>query len=199
MIKKVEYSFNTQPPEGGWCPICGKLKAAKVSTHSRPKAAGQKSGVQSQTWSVSTHSRPKAAGLRRKRQSLWIFGFNTQPPEGGWQIPRGNQKAWQCFNTQPPEGGWVEYTTTKILLWVSTHSRPKAAGPPSISALLKLPVSTHSRPKAAGNAARAMPSSAGVSTHSRPKAAAASSCTPLPKTLFQHTAARRWLLGLLRK
>ena len=34
--------------------------------------------------SVSTHSRPKAAG---QESSLWLqghVGFNTQPPEGGW-------------------------------------------------------------------------------------------------------------------
>ena len=35
------YSFNSQPPEGGWSLVCvspGWL--APVSTHSRPKAAG---------------------------------------------------------------------------------------------------------------------------------------------------------------
>ena len=35
-------------------------------------------------------------------------GFNTQPPEGGWQkilIPFEQNTG---FNTQPPEGGWVK-------------------------------------------------------------------------------------------
>ena len=33
--------FNTQPPEGGWEPEDVKfIGLAKVSTHSRPKAAG---------------------------------------------------------------------------------------------------------------------------------------------------------------
>ena len=58
-----------------------------------------------------------------------ITGFNTQPPEGGWQIAEPPQAtdavsthsrpkaAGGCggkrrpirrrFNTQPPEGGWV--------------------------------------------------------------------------------------------
>ena len=35
------------------------------------------------------------------------YGFNTQPPEGGWTLrgrsPRGRGAG---FNTQPPEGGW---------------------------------------------------------------------------------------------
>ena len=32
------------------------------------------------------------------------------------------------FNTQPPEGGWDEFNFAKIGLAVSTHSRLKAAG-----------------------------------------------------------------------
>ena len=35
----------------------------KVSTHSRPKAAGEKSSYKKEDVTVSTHSRPKAAGL----------------------------------------------------------------------------------------------------------------------------------------
>ena len=57
--------FNTQPPEGGWLihfsPIIGMDK-------------------------VSTHSRPKAAGFRHYLKFKSIYGFNTQPPEGGWGI-----------------------------------------------------------------------------------------------------------------
>nr|DAQ97069.1 MAG TPA: hypothetical protein [Herelleviridae sp.] len=33
---------------------------------------------------VSTHSRPKAAGESLKKQAAPPKGFNTQPPEGGW-------------------------------------------------------------------------------------------------------------------
>ena len=54
------------------------------------------------------------------------------------------------FNTQPPEGGWVGYTVIFILVVVSTHSRPKAAGMVSATGLYTFAVSTHSRPKAAG-------------------------------------------------
>ena len=36
------------------------------------------------------------------------WGFNTQPPEGGWN-PKHHESARKlCFNTQPPEGGWVQ-------------------------------------------------------------------------------------------
>ena len=33
-------------------------------------------------------------------------GFNTQPPEGGWEQPNGRTVGGLGFNTQPPEGGW---------------------------------------------------------------------------------------------
>ncbi len=32
------------------------------------------------------------------------------------------------FNSQPPEGGWQNVEGPSIRLAVSTHSRPKAAG-----------------------------------------------------------------------
>ena len=99
--------FNTQPPEGGWFNQDGRAiffddvsthsrpKAAgnpnpphppntTVSTHSRPKAAGGAFETLTTAGSVSTHSRPKAAGLSIIPDAMRRFGFNTQPPEGGW-------------------------------------------------------------------------------------------------------------------
>ena len=56
--------FNTQPPEGGWIQqLEVAVKDADVSTHSRPKAAGEPEGWVGAFGEVSTHSRPKAAGL----------------------------------------------------------------------------------------------------------------------------------------
>ena len=61
---EVEFSFNTQPPEGGcaegWTDIGTK---AAVSIHSRPKAAGRLIDGMPALIMVSIHSRPKAAGL----------------------------------------------------------------------------------------------------------------------------------------
>ena len=37
---------------------------------------------------VSTHSRPKAAGNMAKISERSLCGFNTQPPEGGWASPK---------------------------------------------------------------------------------------------------------------
>ena len=122
---------------------------AVVSTHSRPKAAGILDVLLKMEQAVSTHSRPKAAGAlwqtgainpqfqhtaaRRRlgggvKSKISRRGFNTQPPEGGWLLPRYTRISFPpfqhtaarrrlapaCadgapparFNTQPPEGGW---------------------------------------------------------------------------------------------
>ena len=77
---------------------------------------------------VSTHSRLKAAGFGYAGQRKHENCFNTQPPEGGWQVIAINHEiedvsthsrlkaagstqpdcasALDSFNTQPPEGGW---------------------------------------------------------------------------------------------
>ena len=100
---------------------------------------------------VSTHSRPKAAGGYFFACADTGDGFNTQPPEGGWNFHfRGTNSVTKfqhtaarrrlvanvdvgngfpvCFNTQPPEGGWHGNRVNDMRAKVSTHSRPKAAG-----------------------------------------------------------------------
>ena len=77
-----------------------------VSTHSRPKAAGTWSADDIKRFQVSTHSRPKAAGqIYETSRPDW--GFNTQPPEGGWAVMGLGMAHAEGFNTQPPEGGWL--------------------------------------------------------------------------------------------
>ena len=44
-------------------------------------------------------------------------GFNTQPPEGGWNVTCIYSHASGGFNTQPPEGGWeMDYGCGHIIL-----------------------------------------------------------------------------------
>ena len=76
--------FNSQPPEGGWGDKTGARMAFRVSTHSRPKAAGSAHPNVQITSSVSTHSRPKAAGRISFIAFFTLERFNSQPPEGGW-------------------------------------------------------------------------------------------------------------------
>ena len=82
------------------------LLIGKVSTRSRPKAAGTGGYGVAFHAGVSTRSRPKAAGSGK----------------------RPAHALRQCFNTQPPEGGWggADYGFGDFM--VSTRSRPKAAG-----------------------------------------------------------------------
>ena len=101
--------FNTQPPEGGWTAKCSAKRSRtkfqhtaarrrlesfqnlylinfSVSTHSRPKAAGYRECATPKLTRVSTHSRPKAAGPPHGKSSFSCACFNTQPPEGGWNL-----------------------------------------------------------------------------------------------------------------
>ena len=105
------------------------MATGSVSTHSRPKAAGERTtpliacsmfqhtaarrrlvfilSFKTEASTVSTHSRPKAAGTDDILRVRWTA----------------------CFNTQPPEGGWVAFfAPVAAYADVSTHSRPKAAG-----------------------------------------------------------------------
>ena len=72
----------------------------------RPKAAGFDVPENDDQTAVSTHSRPKAAGRTGAGRHPAQRGFNTQPPEGGWQNQYRTGKNAAGFNTQPPEGGW---------------------------------------------------------------------------------------------
>ena len=97
---------------------------------------------------VSTHSRPKAAGNSRYYFNTTYFSFNTQPPEGGWYAgPEMTQEKLAvsthsrpkaagapippafglgyCFNTQPPEGGWLKggYYAFNLLKFQHTAAR----------------------------------------------------------------------------
>ena len=159
-----------------------------VSTHSRLKAAGGRSLGQGQqravsthsrlmAWyadevDVSTHSRLKAAGRLPPIGFLLRFGFNTQPPEGGWPDRGHPPRPVFGFNTQPPEGGW-NYARPRRFQYrrVSTHSRLKAAGVCIDSIKAEMDVSTHSRLKAAGRGRAGNRAADDVSTHSRLKAA----------------------------
>ena len=101
--------FNTQPPEGGWAPSsplsprsplfqhtaarrrlglvqCPLMRLHQVSTHSRPKAAGNRHGADGRRRAVSTHSRPKAAGpLPCSSPSKPYVSTHSRPKAAGAQ------------------------------------------------------------------------------------------------------------------
>ena len=122
--------FNTQPPEGGWVIKSVVFAISHTFQHTAARRRLVLGGLASRgIHKVSTHSRPKAAGRRFPREEEKSLSFNTQPPEGGWFLPVFEFLDIAGFNTQPPEGGWKpEQPSKNELSEVSTHSRPKAAG-----------------------------------------------------------------------
>ena len=123
----------------------------KVSTHSRPKAAGNTARRQRRRRCVSTHSRPKAAGviMTTTSPSLKVSTHSRPKAAGTWKQDNGCRAS------------------------VSTHSRPKAAGRKNpLSVLLRWFQHTAAR-RRLGQQLDNIFSSVEVSTHSRPKAAGA--------------------------
>ena len=85
----------------------------KVSTHSRPKAAGSPSAGTVSTMRSFNTQPPEGGWTNQVQIGLIALSFNTQPPEGGWVRPSHCPLSRSgCFNTQPPEGGW--YTSDDL-------------------------------------------------------------------------------------
>ena len=121
---------------------------------------------------VSTHSRPKAAGYGKLSMSdaQVLFQHTAARRRLGWRGSRGAAVGSVSTHSRPKAAGFV----TALWLcrtYVSTHSRPKAAGAALAVLGRVVVVSTHSRPKAAGYYFQKRISNHKVSTHSRPKAA----------------------------
>ena len=97
-----------------------------VSTHSRPKAAAVPLPHGFFFFGVSTHSRPKAAvpAYLPRRNRAW---FQHTAARRRLQPHRLSICGGERFNTQPPEGGCDLPTAMLDIAYVSTHSRPKAA------------------------------------------------------------------------
>ena len=77
--------FNSQPPEGGW--LCRRTTLQGEMwfqlTAARRRLANLNLTVIKLN-KVSTHSRPKAAGHKIPLVLHFSRRFNSQPPEGGW-------------------------------------------------------------------------------------------------------------------
>ena len=215
------HRFNSQPPEGGWLEMiahkiarilfqltaarrrldgrrAGLSREDKVSTHSRPKAAGIL-GVVGAHEPTCFNSQPPEGGWGGTARLMWMAGsFNSQPPEGGWQYVYVSIRGCGRFNSQPPEGGWgspaqidsvsswFQLTAARrrldgvlpasvILRKFQLTAARRRLGVKMLRGLSASAVSTHSRPKAAGGSKVPDYVAELVSTHSRPKAAGPSS------------------------
>ena len=78
---------------------------------------------------VSTHSRLKAAGMPLIAGLIPLLGFNTQPPEGGWSNSNKTDASNSNVSTHSRlKAAGVVSDLAKKVKKVSTHSRLKAAG-----------------------------------------------------------------------
>ena len=81
--------FNTQPPEGGWEYLYSRYTITVEFQHTAARRRLARAFKDNIYFSdVSTHSRPKAAGSVHQFHDVFLYGFNTQPPEGGWGLRR---------------------------------------------------------------------------------------------------------------
>ena len=77
--------FNTQPPEGGWDYLVNRMWLHEMFQHTAARRRLVHLGAGAACHRrVSTHSRPKAAGIGADDLTAAMGSFNTQPPEGGW-------------------------------------------------------------------------------------------------------------------
>ena len=188
------HCFNSQPPEGGWqCAGVRQCAGVWVSTHSRPKAAGKrmKRGKYGNLFQLTA--------ARRRLDRLALAVVPRQPFQltaarrrldkfasiGNWcalfQLTAARRRLEPIKVIKKSQVGFQLTAARRRLeaislgaarrTIVSTHSRPKAAGPFLNIITIIYNVSTHSRPKAAGYSIFAQPKCFAVSTHSRPKAA----------------------------
>ena len=101
----VKVSTHSRPKAAGAC-LQHALNRCRVSTHSRPKAAGKIEDLAMTKKSVSTHSRPKAAGLKSLQSSKPNSVSTHSRPKAAGKLLNNLPGDLKCFNTQPPEGGW---------------------------------------------------------------------------------------------
>ena len=124
------------------------------------------------------------------------FSFNTQPHEGGCSWHHSALKKFRCFNTQPHEGGCSGRKRADDLR-NSFNTQPHEGGCFNTFDTIKTGISFNTQPHeggCVGSAPAALDTL--VSTHSRTKAAARKrNIREKIIVSFQHTAARRRLLG----
>ena len=145
---------------------------------------------------VSTHSRPKAAGDITVDDKTYYTTFQHTAARR-WLAPNGDfalKGGEVSTHSRPKAAGFASQFSGCSQLFQHTAARRRLAQASKVNSIA-FKVSTHSRPKAAGLCKIIyMNFFSFVSTHSRPKAAG--DITVDDKTYyttFQHTAARRWL------
>ena len=155
--------------------------------------AGKDGKAQLAEIAVSTHSHPKVAGHAAPRTFEAAYGFNTQPPEGGWRTDHQDARAravsthshpkvagkrvqkmvrFACgFNTQPPEGGWKLFSVLKMKLRKFQHTATRRWLEVTYTGFHVLLSFNTQPPEGGWQTSAKMIDKEKVSTHSHPKVA----------------------------
>ena len=127
------------------------VRRLPVSTHSRPKAAGCRKTA------FVIHLRFQHTAARRRLVSYAAFCLpenvfqHTAARRRLGELYQPQRQRGVGFNTQPPEGGWLTYSFLIVRLVKFQHTAARRRLASSISCTgNSSTVSTHSRPKAAG-------------------------------------------------
>ena len=121
-------------------------------------------------------------------------GFNSQPPEGGWRLMTIRRRLTNRFQLTAARRRLDLLPGCRLIRkYVSTHSRPKAAGGVRSHPNRCLPFQLTAARRRLGFVFRHRIHVKWVSTHSRPKAAGVIATVISTEHGFQLTAARRRL------
>ena len=101
--KVVPYSMKQQVLDA----VADGTPAIRVSTHSRPKAAGCCRQSERTNQACFNSQPPEGGWVAEEIRGMCVEGFNSQPPEGGWIREAIREAERGGFNSQPPEGGWT--------------------------------------------------------------------------------------------
>ena len=101
------------------------------------------------TQAVSTHSRPKAAGKASPTELIAVWFQHTAARRRLGRLTRLGRVAVQFQHTAARRRLVAGNNSLKLLFWVSTHSRPKAAGVKS-AAVWALMVGFNTQPPEGG-------------------------------------------------
>ena len=167
-----------------------------VSTHSRPKAAGKTA-----LYILMAFLFQHTAARRRLEPFLPTYHkrvscFNTQPPEGGWDMTSLWEPKQIGFNTQPPEGGWLVNRVKTGLSGLSFNTQPPEGGWPFLPTYHKRVSCFNTQPPEGGWFSGHFSQTCISCFNTQPPEGGwlYSRSDSLFCSLFQHTAARRRLV-----
>ena len=148
-------SFNTQPPEGGWALTATRFRRLLCFNTQPPEGgwAVRPSACRFFRLFQHTAARRRLGRCRHRRDPRVLFQHTAARRRLVFRCPpvyplRG-------FNTQPPEGGWNPNRQNLINYYKFQHTAARRRlGKGDVDVSFKPHVSTHSRLKAAGISGR---------------------------------------------